>query len=278
MRRLAILGSVVALLAMALPGSVLAASPGAGTCTGGTPATPEVIPANTYNGFTVTGFCVFGPGTTTINGNLTVAPGASLDDHGAELWMNAELHVTGNVKVGKGAALGLGWNGHGPLEGEGALGPDTVAGNIIADQPLALQIGQVTVGGNLISNGGGVTSVAGADRNFPVEDNVIHGNLIVQGWTGGWIGLIRNTVDGNVIFANNVSMWNRDTGTGMDADSSEVMGSDGTIFGLGTFPQTIGGNLICHDNVPAAQVNPADGGAPNFVGGKALGECAGLTQ
>lgn len=278
MRRLAILGAVVALLAMALPGSALAANPGAGTCSGGTPGTPEVIPANTYNGFTVTGFCVFGPGTTTINGNLTVADGAALNDHGAELWMAAEMHVTGNVKVGKGAALGLGWNGGGPLGGEGALGPDTVGGNIIADQPLALQIGQVTIDGNLISNGGGVSSVEGADRNFPVEDNVIHGNLVVQGWTGGWIGLIRNTVDGNVIFAHNVSMWNRDTGTGMDADSSEVMGSDGTMFGLGIFPQTIGGNLICHDNVPAAQVNPLDGGADNFVGGKAIGECAGLTQ
>jgi hypothetical protein len=275
MRRLAIVGAVVALLAMALPGSALAAKPGAGTCAGGTPGNPEVIPANTYSGFTVTGFCVFGPGTTTINGNLTVAPGAGLDDHGAEQWMGAELHVTGNVKVGKGAALGLGWNGGGPLPGgEGKLGPDTVGGNIIANQPLALQIGQVTIDGNLISNGGGVTSLAGAERNFPVEDNVIHGNLIVQGWTGGWIGLIRNTVDGNVIFANNVSMWNRDTGTGMDPDSSEVMGS------MGPFPQTIGGNLICHDNVPAAQVNPnpPDSGAANFVGGKAIGECAGLTQ
>jgi hypothetical protein len=117
--------------------------------------------------------------------------------------------------------------------------------------------------------------VAGGTRNFPVEDNVIHGNLVVQGWQGGWIGLIRNTVDRNVIFANNVSRFNRDTGTGMDPDSSEVMG---TAFGPFSIPQTIGGNLICHDNIPAAQVNPLDGGANNFVGGKAIGECAGLTQ
>jgi hypothetical protein len=277
-RRILLFGAVVAMLAMVLPGSALAASPGAGTCTGGT------VPAGTYSSFTVTGTCTVAYGANVqINGDLTIADGASLDDHGAELWMHAQMHITGNVHVGKGAVLGLGWNGGGPLfppdGGEGKLGPDTVGGNIIADQPLALQIGQVTINGNLISNGGGVVSTSKEDaRNFPVEDNVIHGNLIVQGWRGGWIGLIRNTVDGNVIFAKNVSASNRDTGPGMDPDSSEVMGSDASIFGLGTYPQTIGGNLICHDNVPAAQVNPFDGGANNFVGGKAIGECAGLTQ
>jgi hypothetical protein len=270
-RQILLLGTVVAMVAMALPGSAFAASPGAGTCTGGT------MPGGTYSDFTVTGTCNIAYGATVqINGDLTIADGASLNDHGAEMWMHAQMHITGDVTVGKGAVLGLGWNSP---QGEGSLGPDTVGGNIVANQPLALQVGQVTIGGNLISNGGGVDSVAGATRNFPVEDNVIHGNLIVQGWRGGWIGLIRNTVDGNVVFANNVSRFNRDTGTGMDTDSSEVMGTDLTAFGLPiVVPQTIGGNLICHDNVPAAQVNPLDGGANNFVGGKAIGECAGLTQ
>lgn len=266
-RRILLLGAVVAMLAMVLPGSVLAASPGAGTCTGGT------IPAGTYSSFTVTGTCTVAYGANVqVNGDLTIADGASLDDHGAELWMHAQVHITGDVYIGKGAVLGLGWNSP---QGEGSLGPDTVGGNIVANQPLALQVGQVTIGGNLVSNGGGVDSVAGGNRNFPVEDNVIHGNLVVQGWQGGWIGLIRNTVDQNVIFANNVSRFNRDTGTGMDPDSSEVMGS---AFGPFSIPQSIGGNLICHDNIPAAQVNPLDGGANNFVGGKALGECAELTQ
>ena len=44
----------------------------------------------------------------------------------------------------------------------------------------------------------------------------------------------------------------------MDPDSSEVMGS---AFGPVSIPQTIRGNLICQGNVPAAQVNPLDGGA-----------------
>jgi len=144
---------------------------------------------------------------------------------------------------------------------------------------LALQIGGVTVGGNLISNGGGVLSTSIADfRNFPVKDNVIHGNLVVQGWHGGWIGLLRNHVDKNVIFSKNVSRSNPETGPGTDGDSSEVQGSDLGAIGGPSIPQTIGGNLICFGNVPAAQFNPGDFGAANSVGGKALGQCAGLTQ
>jgi len=50
------------------------------------------------------------------------------------------------------------------------------------------------------------------------------------------------------------------------------------VPGVGHFPQTIGGNLICRGNVPAAHFNPDDRGAPNTVRGKAPGECAGLTR
>lgn len=267
MRRWTLLGAAIALLAMLLPGAALAANQ-AGTCSGGT------MHAGTYRSFTVTGTCTIAFGANVqINGDLIVADGASLNDHGAEMWMHAQMHVAGNIHVGKGAVLGLGWNSP---QGEGSLGPDTVGGSIVANQPLALQVGQVTIGGNVISNGGGVMSTSAADaRNFPVEDNVIHGNLAIQGWRGGWFGIIRNTVHGNVIVAHVVSTSNRETGPGMDPDSTEVMG---TAFGPFSIPQTIDGNLICHDNVPAAQVNPADGGAMNFVGGKAIGECAGLTQ
>ncbi len=107
--------TVVALVAMALPASALAARQGAGTCSNGW------MQAGTYHGFTVTGTCMIAYGANVqINGNLTIKPGAALDDHGAEAWMNAQIHVTGNIYVGKGAVLGLGWNGGGPLGGEGA--------------------------------------------------------------------------------------------------------------------------------------------------------------
>jgi hypothetical protein len=250
-----------------LPGWPPVANRSAGTCSGGT------MMAGTYSGFTVTGECFIAFGAVVqINGDLTIADGASLDDHGAESWLHAQMHVAGNVSVGKGAVLGMGWNSP---DGEGSLGPDTVGGNIVANQPLALQLGQITVGGSVISLGGGVLSASGADfRNFPIKDNVIHGSLMIDGWRGGWLGVIRNHVDGNVIVVNNVSV-STESGPGTDPDSTEVMGS---ALGPISIPQTIGGNLICHDNVPAAQVNPADGGAKNFVGGEAFGECVGLTQ
>ncbi len=269
-QRLLLVGASLALVAIALPSSAFAAGPKAGTCSDGT------MLAGTYRNFKVTGTCTIDAGAVVnIKGNLTVAAGASLNDHGAEAWQNAQMHIGGNVLVGKGAVLGLGWNSP---QGEGSLGPDTVGGSIVANQPLALQLGQITVGGNVISIGGGVLSTSAADfRNFPVKDNVIHGNLVIAGWHGGWIGLIRNTVDRNVIFSRNVSR-SSDAGPGTDEDSSEVMGSDLGAIGGPAIPQTIGGNLICHANVPAAQVNPADFGAKNFVGGKAIGQCSGLTQ
>lgn len=268
-RRLILLGASITLVALALPGSALAANPGAGTCTTGS------IGTGTWTSFTVTGNCTIDAGANVqINGNLTVADGAILNDHAAAGYQGAQVHITGDVKVGKGAILGLG-----SYLTPGSVGLDTVGGNIVANQPLTLYLGGVTVGGDVVSNGGGVLSTSMADfRNFPVKDNVIHGNLVIQGWHGGWIGLIRNTVDGNVIFSKNVSRSNPETGPGMDEDSSEVMGSDLGAIGGPSFPQTIGGNLICHGNVPAVHANPADFGANNFVGGEAIGQCAGLTQ
>lgn len=273
MRRLAIVAAIAALLAMTLPAEALASSGGVGTCTNGTMA------AGTYRSFVVRGTCVIAAGANVhIRGNLVIAPGAMLDDHGAELWQQAEIHVGGNIYVGHRAVLGLGWNSP---NGEGSLGPDTVGGSLIADRPMALQIGGVTIRGSLISVGGGVASTSLADfRNLPIKDNVIGGNLVVTGWRGGWIGLIRNTVGHNVLFAYNVSRSNPETGPGAFFDSSEVMGTHIDMGGgqVIDIPQTIKGNLVCFGNVPAAHINPLDGGAPNTVGGKAIGECKGLTQ
>jgi hypothetical protein len=183
----------------------------------------------------------------TIRGNLNVADGAILNDRAGS---SATVHVTGNVIVGKGAVLGLGhYNPTGPHAA-------TVDGNIVAIQPLTLYLGAITVHGNVVSNGGGDPA-----RNFPIKDDKIDGNLIIQGWRGLWLGVIRATVGGNVIVANNTA-----------ADTSQVPGSDSTEVQT----NTIKGNLICFGNTPAAQVNPDDGGEPNKVGGNKIGQCAGL--
>lgn len=253
MTKLRLLLGLGLVLAVGVAGSAaLADAPGAGTCSGG------LIPPGTYNGFTVTGICGFAGGTVTINGNLTVAPGAALNDHSAT---SATVQVTGNVLVGKGGILGLGtYNPFAPHD-------SWVGGNVIANQPLSLYLSFLTIHGNLISSGGG-GGVTGQFRNFPTKDDTVDGNLIIQGWTGGWIGVIRAHVGGNLIFSNNTSVINGlvtpPVPGQVDSDSSEIM------------TNTVGGNLICQNNTPSAQVNPADGGLPNVVGGRKIGQCAGL--
>jgi hypothetical protein len=235
--------SILLVLGVVGSGAVAAAKE---TCGAGT------ISAGSHGSITVTGNCDFpDSGVVTINGNLTVADGAILNDHA--FFHPATVHITGNVSVGKGAVLGLGYN-----RPEGVLGPNTVGGNVVANQPLTLYLGNTTVNGNVVSNGGGGDDAA--TRNFPIKDNVIGGNLILQGWSGGWIGAIRNHVGGNVKFSNNTAL---DTSTLPGIDSSEVV------------TNTIRGNLICQDNTPVAQIGDS-GGVPNTVSGNKIGECAGL--
>jgi hypothetical protein len=250
--RASVLALALTLLAVAAS-SAVAARPGSATCSGGT------IAAGTYSSLKVTGVCSFGGGTVTVRHNLVVAAGATLNDHAASPLTT--VHVGGNVLVGKGGILGLGtYNPSAPHD-------SVVDGNVIADQPLSLYISFTTIHGNLISHGGG-GGVTGEFRNFPTKDNTIDGNAVITGWTGGWIGFIRNHVGRNVIFSNNKSvingLVNPPVPGQVDTDSSEIM------------TNVIGRNLICEGNTPKAQVNPDDGGQPNTVGGRKIGQCANL--
>ena len=148
-------------------------------------------------------------------------------------------------------------------------------GNINANQPLDLYLSGITVHGNVNSNGGG----PGTSQflNFPTKDDTIDGNLIVQGWTGGWIGVIRDVVGGNVDLSKNASVVH-ETPVGCDPSGSPFFC---TGFDLGGDPDssevdtsTIGGNLICHNNSPAAQRGDAPFSTPSSVGGNKIGECS----
>ena len=254
MVRLRLLFSLLLVIAVgAIGSSALASAPGSLTCSGG------AIGSGTYKSVTVTGNCGFVPGAViTIDGNLTVADGAALNDHAVS---TATVTVSGNVLVGKGGIVGLGtYNPFAPHN-------SSVGGNVIANQPLSLYLSFLTIHGNLVSNGGG-GGVTGEFRNYPTKDITVDGNLIIQGWTGGWIGVIRDHVGGNLIFNNNTSVINGlvdpPVPGQVDPDSSEIM------------TNVVGGNLICQGNTPSAQVNPDDGGQPNVVGGKKIGQCAGL--
>ncbi len=221
-------------------------------CPGG--GATETAIAGSYGNLTITGNRFVASGTSLIvSGNLTVAPGACLD-----AFTMGTVHVRGNLLVRPGALLALGCtiNSIGP-EGSPCTGTtnDTVDGSLIADHALTMYLDGNTIHGNLFSDGGG-PGLTGPFINFPIKDNTIDGNLTVQGWKGGWAGLIRDTVGGNVVFSKNGSV--------QDPDSNEVQ------------TNVITGNLTCKDNSPAAQVNPADGGLPNTVGGQKIGQCAGL--
>jgi len=234
------LRSLLALATLATLGlvaaSATAAPPQATTCSSGD------IAAGTYKGLIVTGDCTFAGDRIKVNGDIVVAPGATLNDHAGS---PTEVHVTGDVLVGDGGILGLGT--YNPT----VKHKSEVGGSIIATNPTSLYVSFVRIHGDFISSGG-----SGPGRNFPTKDDTIDGNLSITGWTGFWVGLVRDTVGGNVTFSNN---------SGDNPDSSEVM------------TNVIGGNLVCTGNTPAATVNPDDGGMPNVVGGTATGECAGLT-
>jgi hypothetical protein len=164
--------------------SALADKPGY-VCTGG-----DILGSSgPYDSVTVTGVCRFS-GDVTINGDLTIADGAVLNNHATQIpFQSAHVTINGNVKVGKGAVLGLG--NYGP---PGIKTNTVVNGNINANQPLDLYLSGITVHGNVNSNGGG----PGTSQflNFPTKDDVVDGNLVMQGWSGGWIGIIRDVVGG----------------------------------------------------------------------------------
>jgi hypothetical protein len=249
-----VLGAVAALLLLGAS-NALAGRPNVGTCSGG------AITPGTYDSYSVTGHCTLVSGTLNVNGNLDVADGAYLD----AVYKNAVVNVGGNVKVGKGAILGIGcafFVSDCGLPGPVVFPQQTVGGNIIANQPLTIYLDHTTVQGNVVSNGGGPGT--SEFLNFAVKDNTINGNLIMQGWQGGWIGAIRNNVGGNLNFSDNASVVTDDGSTPPDSDSSEVTSN------------TVGGNLICQGNSPSAQIGDVPGGHANAVGGNKIGECAGL--
>ena len=266
-----LVGTVMALAAMALAGSALAGKPpkGPDPCQSGT------LTPGTYNGLTFTHDCVI-DGAVTINGNVTVADGVYLNAG----WLGTKLTINGNVKVGKGATLGLGcayfYNNCGSVPGPPPppWGGRTVTvnGNIDANNALTVYLDWTIVHGNVVVNGGGDASMVDSPGEedglvLPIKDNIIDGNVHVQGWAGAWFGIIRNHVGGNVMISHNV-------GARVGAEDPFIGVPDSTEVAT----NTIDGNLICHNNTPAAQLGDTilEGGTFNTVGGNKIGECAGL--
>jgi hypothetical protein len=234
-KKLKLLGLLCVVAALAAAVSTTSASAAAITaCRDG-----GVLADGTYNIVVVSGNCSFADGATiTIRGHLILNEGAVLNDHAAS---TATVHV-------RGAVLGLGT--YAPVPNG-----TSVDGSVLAYNPGTLYLGGMTVHGSVISIGGGDPG-----RNFPIKDDTIDGNLVIYGWSGLWMGVIRDHVGGSVIVSNNRA-----------TDPTQLPGSDSTEVAN----NDIAGNLICTNNTPAAQLGDTEQPG-NLVGGLKLGECAGL--
>jgi len=212
----------------------------------------------TYGNLVITGNRYVPSGRTlNVIGSLSIAPGACLD-----AFTMGTVHVGGGVVVNQGAILALGCTLASTFPPTPCTGTtnDTVGANIFADRPMTMYLDGDTIRGDVTSIGGGPGPTFDPYVNFPIKDNVIYGNVLVEGWQGAWFGFIRNWTRGYVALKNNVGVTIGDLGT---LDSTEVA------------TNTILGNLICAGNSPAAQFGDS-GGTTNLVGGQKFGECASL--
>jgi hypothetical protein len=252
---------------LASTGGVANADPVHVPICGSDEATVGTALSGNYNNLTVTGIAYVAKKTLlSVRGDLTLAPGACLD-----AFSLGAVHVGNNVTVDKNATLALGCapGSNGPPgipPCRYSVADDSVGGSINAYEPQTMYLTAVTVGGSVVSNGGGFHAPG---LSFPVKNMKIGGNLVMRGWHGGpgaWIGALRNEVVGDIIVSNNVGHRPGEDGSN---DSTEV---DGNI---------VGKDLICQNNTPPAQYgdayNPGEGNGPNVVNGKALDECASLT-
>lgn len=240
--------------ALIIPAGPATAAPNSTTCGNGE------LPSGTYTSVLVTGDCTVPAGAKiTIRGNLTVARGAVFDAQNAP----SDITIGGSVFGGRGSMVGLGCTlAHG-CESGGPYSSISVRGNIVLNHVFDAALNGLEVGGNVVSNGGGGGFVLPEGFiPFSMKDDTIHGNVVVQGLTTTWFGLIRSTVDGNVVL-HNIKLD--------DPDGNEVVAN------------TIGSNLICSGLSPAPQLGDAVEGAPpgygpNTIGGRAIGQCAALPQ
>lgn len=256
-------------------------------CTGGN------IPPGLYNSMTITGVCYMPAGNITIQGNLTIAPGALLDavtpgDPSASPVVPATVVIGGNVSVGAGGAFLFGCSPNISCTSPPGITYDRIGGNLTGIGALGVVVHSASIGGSVTLLGGGGGPAAencsavtvppstpvppapwSEDANLdftPVytdfEDTTIGGSLNVSGLTSCWLGSFRNQIGGSATFVGN---------TMGDPDAMEIASN------------LIGGNMTCLDNTPGTPppgtpqstgVQFGDsGGSPNIVGGLGIGEC-----
>ena len=251
-------------------------------CSGASWTSPGTLGSGTYYGLEVSGICLVQAGADiTIKGDVTIDTAASL------VAINSQtMEIDGDISVGRAAILGLGCTAGLGCDGTNNNPPsaDTVYGDITARGALAMYLNGDTVHGDVKFRWGGwgpMCTDPNADsptdplgHDLVLKDNTFRGEVDLTGWSGCWLGFVRNTVHGDVTIANNYA---NPANVITDENPPENQGLDSTEV----VANTISGDLNCFANTPAAQFGDAlqgqpAGYGPNVVNGKARGECASL--
>lgn len=161
---------------------------------------------------------------------------------GASCIVGGPATVRGGISINAGGSL--------------IIGPAVVNGGIQASNPASVIIHGVTTNGGINIQGGSGPAPAGCEAEdcvyfTAIEDCQINGEATVNGYTGFWLGFIRNRVNGSVVLSNNVQL---------DPDASEYV------------TNTIHGGLTCFNDIPAPHGGDS-GGSPNVVTGERFGQC-----
>ena len=128
----------------------------------------------------------------------------------------------------------------------------TINDGVHAWDAASVQIHFATINGGIEAHGGSGPFGGPFEVTFnAIEDNVIHGGVMITGYDGFWFGFIRNHVSGSVRLSHNVLA---------DPDGNEYV------------TNVIHGNLRCWGNSPAPQVGDSEG-LPNEVTGAKMGQC-----
>ena len=234
------------------------------TCVGGS------VPSGFYLNLNIAGLCTVDRGSVQVEQNLTVLSGGTLiAAYGGtdNIRVGSNLNVGGNLYVRTNGILILGCEPvnqiclNDPDQSVGSyFTRDTVGGNLIAQDALAVVVHLVIVGQDvkMAGGGGGVTcsgllpSPLSGPPYGDFEDMIIGGRLTITGWQSCWLGFVRNAITNQVTFNNNVTA---------DPDGNEIV------------TNSIRGNLNCTGNNPSPQIGDS-GGSLNNVFGHAHGQCA----
>jgi hypothetical protein len=196
----------------------------------------------------------------TINGNLVVPAGATCG-------LAGPVTVTGNVQVGKGANLNVGFS-----TGQTV----TIGGNVQANQCGFVNLVPVLTGA--ISVGGNVQI-----RNCTFESgyNAVEGTLTISGNfacdnNSGACFALSGSVRGNVQVDDNTAgsgpgafVQGNNVGGNVQVDNNSASGGANNFVS----GNTIGGNLQCARNTPGV----TDNSVTNTVAGNKQGQCAGAS-